>query len=79
MTTTRSNAGEKGRLTVYRFENIDDEGNVIEIWFEVWHGNTKINGNFFSEDDALQFVEATLAADQNSKPISSPPRPSHGM
>jgi hypothetical protein len=79
MTTTRSNAGEKGRLTVYRVENIDDEGNVIDVWFEVWHGNIKINGKFSSCNDAFQFVEATLATEQNSKPISSPPRFRCGM
>ena len=73
MAKTTTKCGGKGRLSIFRIDVMDKDGNIIDAWFEVFDGDVKLNGNFASYDEAIKFIEATLDAE------NTPEQPSSGF
>ena len=70
MTTQRKCVGGKNGLSIECVAKLDEQGIVVEVWFEVFDSDGKLLGTFQTLDEAEDFVE---------KYNPEPPSPSFRM
>lgn len=66
MTARRFSVGGKNGLSIERVEQLDTEGTVVSVWFEVLDSDGNLLGTFDTIAEANDFVE-------NYQPTPRPP------